>query len=83
MYTAIKTFVRFAKKKRKAKLFSEKTNRNKNIQTFVSMYQILDYREAYIHHQVIQSDSNVSIEHAKQWMSPLIMFEIDEQHSVE
>jgi hypothetical protein len=47
------------------------------------MYQILDYREEYIHHQVIQLDNNVSIEHAMLWMLRRIMYEIDEQHSVE
>ena len=30
------------------------------------MYQILDCREDYIHHQEDPRDSNVSIEHAKQ-----------------
>lgn len=47
------------------------------------MYQILDYREEYIHHQVIQLDNNVSIEHAMQLKLQQIMFEIDEQHYVE
>lgn len=47
------------------------------------MYQILDYREEYIHHQVVQLDNNVSVEHAMQLMLRLIMYEIDEQHYVE
>lgn len=47
------------------------------------MYQILDYREEYIHHQVVQLDNNVSVEHAMQLTLRLIMYEIDEQHYVE
>ncbi len=56
--------------------------KNKSI-TFFSMYQILDYREEYIHHQVIHLDNNVSVEHAMLLMLLLIMYEIDEQHYVE
>ncbi len=56
--------------------------KNKSI-TFFSMYQILDYREEYIHHQVIQLDNNVSIEHARRSMLLRIMCEIDERHYVE
>jgi len=62
IYTSVKTkkkeFVRFAKGKETKNetvqnVFFFFYIKNKII-TFFSMYQILDYREEYIHHQVIQ-----------------------------
>ncbi len=46
-------FVRFAKKERR-KLFRMFLYIKNKLITLFSMYQILDYREEYIHHQVIQ-----------------------------